>query len=77
MGSVAGAFASHLLLIYSGAAGFAIVAHAVNTFPMPKSTIGRWFLGVIQFAVGQRLQGLATMNGVGAAQAARDTAEGK
>jgi hypothetical protein len=54
-----------------------IVAHAVNTYPMPKSAQGRWFLGVIQYIVGQRVQALQTMDGPGAAQAARDTAQGK
>jgi len=54
-----------------------IVAHAVNTFPMPKSAIGRWFLGVIQFAVGQRVQAVETLNGGGLAQAQKDTSEGK
>ena len=38
----------------TGATGFAILAHAVNTFPVPQSRFGSWALGVIQFAVGQR-----------------------
>jgi hypothetical protein len=63
--------------IVTGTTFIAIVGHAVNTFPMPKSAIGRWFLGVIQFAVGQRDKGAATMDGYGTAQAAKETAEGK
>lgn len=55
--------ATHLIFFVSGATGLGIVAHAVNTFPQPKSEIGRWFLGVIQYAVGQRAKGLNTLNG--------------
>ncbi len=65
---------AHFFTFVSGAAMLGIIAHAVNTFPMPKSPIGRWFLGVIQFAVGQRLQGTYTLNGGGSAQAALETA---
>lgn len=63
-----------LLVFISGSTFVGIVAHAVNTFPMPKSAIGRWFLGVIQYTVGQRLQGQSTMNGGGTLRAAADTA---
>lgn len=57
----------HAIGILSGAAGFGIVAHAVNTFPTPINKYGAWLLGVVQFAVGQRVaaqntfQGLQTM----------------
>lgn len=68
------AFVTHF---FTGVSAVALVAHAVNTFPMPKSAIGRWALGVIQFAVGQRVQGLYTMNGGGSARAALDTAVDK
>jgi hypothetical protein len=63
-----------VLLFVSGSTFIGIVAHAVNTFPMPKSAIGRWFLGVIQYAVGQRLQGHSTMDGGGLLRATLDTA---
>lgn len=72
-----GPIATHVFFFLSGSTFIGIVGHAVNTFPMPKSAIGRWFLGVLQYAVGQRLQGYNTMNDVGAAQAARDTLEGR
>ena len=68
---------THVLYFLSGSTCIGIVAHAVNTFPMPKSAIGRWFLGVIQYAVGQRIQGVYTLNGGGTAQAAAETREGK
>jgi hypothetical protein len=45
----------------SGSVVIGIIAHAVNTFPMPTSPIGRWFLGVIQYAVGQREQASKTL----------------
>jgi hypothetical protein len=77
LGSVAYHAFIFLSGILSGGTTFGIVAHAVDTFPMPKSEIGRWFLGLIQFAVGQREKGKDTMDGPGAAQALRDTAEGK
>lgn len=63
-----------VLLFISGSTFIGVVAHAVNTFPMPKTAIGRWFLGVIQYAVGQRLQGQSTMDGGGTLRAALDTA---
>lgn len=47
----------------SGATVFGIIAHAVNTFPTPKSPLGGWALGVIQFAVGQRIAAKNTLAG--------------
>ncbi len=70
-------FGNQAMTFLGGGTAVLIVSHAVNTFPMPKSAIGRWFLGVIQFAVGQRLQGNYTLNGGGTAQAALDTAVAK
>ncbi len=67
-------FSTHVVFFLSGSTFIGIVAHAVNTFPMPKSAIGRWFLGVLQYIVGQRMQGTYTLNGGGAAQAVADTA---
>ena len=67
----------HVLIFLSGTTFIGIIAHAVNTFPMPKSEIGRWFLGVIQYTVGQRIQAYGTMNGEGARQAIKDTGAGK
>jgi len=53
----------HVQIFLSGSTVLAIVAHAVNTYPTPKSPLGQWFLGCIQFAVGQRLQGKQTIGG--------------
>lgn len=66
-------FGTNVLLFISGSTFIGVVAHAVNTFPMPKTAIGRWFLGVIQYAVGQRLQGQSTMDGGGTLRAALDS----
>jgi hypothetical protein len=70
-------FVTHVAIFLSGSTFIGILGHAVNTFPMPKSAIGRWFLGVIQYAVGQRMQSTFTLNGGGSAQAAMDTAVSK
>lgn len=59
----AGSFATHAIYFLSGSTAISIISHAVNTFPMPKSEIGRWFLGIIQYAVGQRSLGSNTLNG--------------
>lgn len=48
----------------SGAVGFGIIAHAVNTFPTPANLYGAWLLGVIQFAVGQRVAAKNTLQGL-------------
>jgi hypothetical protein len=44
---------THLLAAVGGGVGTAILAHAVNTMPVPANIYGRWLLGVVQFAVGQ------------------------
>ena len=58
-----GHLATHIFFFLSGSAALGIVSHAVNTFPTPKTAMGRWFLGVIQYAVGQRMQAYDTLNG--------------
>lgn len=40
--------------VLTGAVVWGTLSHAVNTFPQPKSALGQWVLGTIQFAVGQR-----------------------
>jgi hypothetical protein len=40
-----------------------IVAHAVNTFPTPGNVYGQWVLGIIKFAVGQRLSAMNAIRG--------------
>jgi len=49
------------VFIFSGMGGFALIAHAVNSFPVPVNKYGQWLLGVVQFAVGQRIQGKANV----------------
>lgn len=53
----------HVSIFLAGSTALGIVSHAVNTFPAPTSPFGKWLLGVIQYIVGQRVQGEKTMNG--------------
>src|SRR5579863_9042412 len=53
----------HVEFIFSGATFVALVGHAVATFPTPKNIYGQWFLGVIKFAVGQRLSAMNAFQG--------------
>lgn len=59
---------SHASIILASIAGsvtaWSFLGHAVNTFPQPEGKYGKWFLGCLQWLVGQRLQALATMQGV-------------
>lgn len=50
-------------IFLGGSTAIGILGHAVSTFPTPKSAMGQWFLGCIQFIVGQRLQAKQTMGG--------------
>jgi hypothetical protein len=54
---------THLIVFFAGASGLGLVAHAVSTFPVPENKYGKWLLGTIQYVVGQRLQGINTLNG--------------
>ena len=56
-------FTSHWSDMITGATILAIVAHAVQSFPPPTNPYGQWALGVVQFAVGQRLRASNTMQG--------------
>ena len=40
------------------------MAHAVNTFPTPDNPYGQWFLGIVKFAVGQRISGANAIAGL-------------
>jgi hypothetical protein len=51
--------------IFTGASAWAIIGHAVQTFPVPQSKYGQWFLGAIQYAVGQRERAANTVTGAG------------
>jgi hypothetical protein len=50
-------------LFVSGSTALAIVGHMVNTFPTPQNVYGQWFLGVIKFAVGQRISAMNAFKG--------------
>ena len=52
-----------LVSFLAGSTVIGIIAHAVNTFPTPANKYGQWFLGTIQFIVGQRVQGAITVKG--------------
>lgn len=54
----------HMLSALAGATVLGIVAHAVNTFPTPTNKYGAWALGVVQFAVGQRVAASNTFKGL-------------
>lgn len=49
--------------LLKGAIFWAVMGHAVNTFPVPENKFGRWLLSTVQFAVGQRTQSAATKQG--------------
>lgn len=54
----------HFVLLLAGGAGLATVAHAVNTFPTPTNKYASWFLGVVQYIVGQRVAAVNTLQGL-------------
>lgn len=55
---------SHIVLFLSGATAMGIIGNAVNTFPTPKNVYGAWLLGVIKYAVGQRITGANAFKGL-------------
>jgi hypothetical protein len=52
---VGGHMLNHWQDVIAGATFLGIVAHAVNSFPTPDNPYGQWLLGIIKFAVGQRV----------------------
>ena len=46
-----------VISFFTGATVIGAIAHAVDTFPVPTNKYGQWFLGCIQWFVGQRLKG--------------------
>ncbi len=52
---VSGHLLDHWQDVFAGATMLGIIAHAVNSFPTPANPYGQWILGVIKFAVGQRV----------------------
>ena len=65
----------HIYAFFAGATGFAIIAHGVSTFPTPKNAYGQWLLGVIKFAVGQRITATNAFNGMQSEVTAVTTAQ--
>ncbi len=55
--------AQHVEIYLSGLTTLGIVGHAVNTFPTPTNQYGQWLLGVIKFAVGQRISAMNAFKG--------------
>jgi hypothetical protein len=59
---------SHIVLLLSGfasgATAWSILGNAVNTFPTPKNIYGAWLLGVLKYAVGQRVTGANAFRGL-------------
>lgn len=77
MDTLIGNWGEHLSIFLSGATTLGIVAHAVNTFPTPKRPYGAWLLGVVQFAVGQRVSAKNTLNGLQSVVTAIPNGDGK
>ena len=63
MDSILGNRGEHLVIFFSGASVFGVVAHAVQTFPVPQNKYGQWVLSVVQYAVCQRERAANTMLG--------------
>jgi hypothetical protein len=49
---------AHVLVSFcTGTVAFGVLAHAVNTFPVPDNEYARWLLGVLQYWIGQKERG--------------------
>lgn len=55
---------SNWIPLVSGSTFSALVGHAVSTFPPQNNPYVNWFLGIIQFAIGQRNAGKNTLQGL-------------
>jgi hypothetical protein len=68
-------FWEHLQIFASGSFFIGFVGHIVQTFPTPENKYAQWFLGSIQYLVGQRVRALNTIAGEGTLtkQVPRDT----
>jgi hypothetical protein len=51
-----------LLGFLGGGVAMSVLAHAVDTFPVPNNAYARWVVGIFQFAVGQRSRSTNTFN---------------
>jgi len=69
--------APHLTGLLTGGVAFGVIAHAVQTFPVPDNKYGAWLLGTIQYVVGQRERGLNTLAGSDTATAAVERGSGR
>lgn len=69
--------ASNWIPIIASSTATAIIGHAVNTFPTPVNRYGQWFIGVIQFAVGQRVASANTLQGNATIASSMPAAEAK
>ena len=54
----------HWLIFLGGTSFLSIIAHAVNTFPVPNNKYAAWLLSTIQFIVGQRVRAFEILNQV-------------
>lgn len=55
----------HFQIFITGSTALAFAAHIVQTFPTPENKYAQWFLGCIQWIVGQRLRASNTFAGEG------------
>lgn len=69
--SLSSNWTEHLTLLFSGVTVTALIGHAVNTFPTQNNPYVAWFIGLVQWFVGQRQQAYQTQ------AVARDTKEYK
>ena len=53
----------HVEIFFAGSTALGLIAHAVNSFPVPENKYGQWFLGCIKFAVGQRVSAMNAFKG--------------
>lgn len=53
----------HTVTFLAGSTAMGIVGNAVNSFPVPENKYGQWFLGVIKYAVGQRISAMNAFQG--------------
>ncbi len=64
VGNVGGHLWDHWQDVLAGATFIGIVAHAVNSFPTPSNVYGQWFLGIVKYAVGQRVSAANAIAGL-------------
>jgi hypothetical protein len=75
VGHVGGHLLNHWQDVLAGATFIGIVAHAVNSFPTPTNVYGQWVLGIIKYAVGQRISAANALAGLQTETTAVTTAQ--